>query len=409
MEEVKQQTKIMPRIAWSVVVIAMWSWINFFMNTVNPLVTSRMALKQFENSDTAYVASQYGMNLFSWLGGITTIILLGMLFLIWRKPCRSITKNLFVIAMLVASVGFTGTTAKAYYSKTDLTEMFYVRPNWSVFWVPDKGANLDSQGHMDSEEFYSKNRIPAKIFKIPHEIIPSSTGIMERDYYGPVGRVYVVDRSMFNQRWTASGATGTSAKDQSFHCQTKEGINVTVEATVSAMIADANAPKYLFWWGLDLQDNTNDPNIIFASVLYSRPLANVMDEVVFGEAHRLLFSEIATRTLDQVNDQAQKIMDDVFKNLKTFCADRGITLVSFGSCGTFTFDKDVQQALNDRYTAIIIGPYLEALQKKSVIDALNRWDTHLPSNISLSWIPSSISDFFERWFKSEPAPATKKK
>ncbi len=39
-----------------------------------------------------------------------------------------------------------------------------------------------------------------------------------------------------------------------------------------------------------------------------------------------------------------------------YCTDKGITLDYIGWAGTFTFDKDVQQAINDRYTAQTILP-----------------------------------------------------
>ncbi|MFA5994120.1 MAG: SPFH domain-containing protein [Parcubacteria group bacterium] len=246
---------------------------------------------------------------------------------------------------------------------------------------------------MDTEEFYAKNRIPAKAFKIPHVKIDGSTGVGQFDYYGPAGRMYVVDRSAFNRRWTASSGTGTSPKDQSIHAQTKEGLNVTVETTISAKVLDKNAPKYLFWWGTDLQGNSADPKVIFASIIYARPLASVMDEVVLGEAHRLLFDKIAALSVDEVNTNAKKIMSETFAELKTFCAEGGIDLVSFGSAGTFTFDKDVQQALNDRYTAQVIAPYIGVLKEKAYIDAMNGWDHKLPTSLTM-WSLAGLKDIF---------------
>jgi hypothetical protein len=378
----------------SAVLLIVWSWINFFMDTFSPLFTAKTALLQFENSDTAYMTASYGMRLFSWLGGLSTLILLALLAFIWWKPAKKYIATL--VAIFVIGSTLFANTASAYYDKKDLTEIFYVRPNWTVFWVPDKGANLDSQGKMDSEEFYSRNRIPAKAFQIPHFLIKGSTGAMEYDYYGPSGRMFIVERTPYNRRWTASEKTGTSDKDQAIRVQTKQGLNVTIEATVSSMVSDSQGARYLFWWGLDMNPTLykDEPNMTFSSKFYARPLADIMDSVVLGEAQRLIFKKVAKLTLDQANDNATQIMDSTFDDLKKFCDDRGITLISFGSAGTFHFDPDVQQALNDRYTAQVLAPYLEILQKKAMMDAINGngWNHTLPKSLSLFMMPSSISD-----------------
>jgi len=130
-----------------------------------------------------------------------------------------------------------------------------------------------------------------------------------------------------------------------------------------------------------------------------------MDGVVRNKIQTLVCSEIAGRPLDRVNSEANAMMQKIQENTTRYCADKGVTLDYIGWAGTFTFDKDVQQAINDRYTAQTIAPYLATLETKAVIDALNRWDGHAPANLSLWWLPSGIGDFLSRVLKSEPNKA----
>ena len=54
---------------------------------------------------------------------------------------------------------------------------------------------------------------------------------------------------------------------------------------------------------------------------------------------------------DTVNKDVNAILDAIEKNAAAFFATKGITLDYIGWAGTLTFDKDVQKAVNDRYTA----------------------------------------------------------
>src|SRR5580704_15386957 len=72
----------------SLIAVLAWGWICFFYNTLAPLVSGPLAGKQLENTDTGYVAAQYGMRLFSWLGLMSTLALLAILAVIWWSVIR---------------------------------------------------------------------------------------------------------------------------------------------------------------------------------------------------------------------------------------------------------------------------------------------------------------------------------
>jgi hypothetical protein len=80
------------RLFGTVAAFVVYGWVNFFLNTASPIVTNQFAGKQFDDSDAAYVVSQYGIRIMSFTGGISTVLLLTALWLIWRgitKPTET--------------------------------------------------------------------------------------------------------------------------------------------------------------------------------------------------------------------------------------------------------------------------------------------------------------------------------
>ena len=242
-----------------------------------------------------------------------------------------------------------------------------------------------------------------KRFIIPHAKFSGSG--MWSDFYVPTGRLIIVDRTPYNREWVASKDRGTSARNESFPCQTTEGLNITVEVAIATSVTEENAAKFLYWFGVKAPvGDRKDPQVIFTSVYYGKSLAEVMDTVGRGKVQALVCHEIGSRTFDNANKDVNGIMEAVGKNASEFLAPRGITLDYVGWAGTFTFDRDVQQAVNDRYTAEKIAPVLPTLQTKAILDATARWNGQLPANVSGLWLlPSDLWTTVLGWMKSEPA------
>jgi hypothetical protein len=404
MPEEEHRSKIALRFIASVVAVLAYGWINFLLNPVGTIASARLAGKQLENSDTAYVVSQFGVNFFHDLG-IPAIILLAILVWIWWKPLRSLKAKGTTGAMILFIMLSSASQLFAFYEKPDRAEAIYILPDESFFWVPDVGDNRNSQAKLNSEEYYAANKLAVKRFVIPHAPFTGSNPYW-RDYYVPTGRAIIQPRTPYNREWTKDAKRGTSPRDESFPCQDSEGHNVTVEIGIGAYVTEDQAPRYLSNFGVKPpKGNREDPQVIFTSVYYGKDLPEVMDGVIRTKIQTLVCNEIASRPLDRVNSEANAMMQKIAETTTKYCSDKGITLDYIGWAGTFTFDKDVQQAINDRYTAQTIAPYLPTLEAKAVIDALNRWDGHAPSSVSLWWLPSGIGDFLNRMLKSEPNKA----
>lgn len=404
---------IVKRIVATVVVTLIYGWINALLNPVATILTGQLAGKQFENSDVAYVESVVGMNFFSNIG-IPALALLAVLVWIWWKPLVALLKSLkdgddgssLVIAGLVASGLFFGMTdnANAYYDKTDLTEIYYIGADETAFWIPDVGANKDSQGKFDSEGYYEANKIPAKRFEIKHTKLVGSTAAMERDYYVPVGRLYVVKRTPYTRDWTKSTHTGTSTKNESFECQSKEGLNQRFEVSIGVTVLPENAAKYLYHFGTQVSADKT-PATMFASVLYATSVTTVMDGVGRSKVSALLCKEFAKRTFDEGNTKLAEIMDKVETDARTFFEARGIKLEFLGTAGTIEFDPDVQKAINDKYIAQTVGPFMGTLQQRAEIGVKEGLQEGLKKFGLPSFLPPSLGEWVGKIFGSQSSAA----
>ena len=393
----------------TVVAIFLYGWINFILNSASTLAVGKIAVKQFESSDSAYVVSQFGMNFFNNLG-IPAIILLAVIVLIWWKPFKSLIKSSGATAAVIMLVLMASTQAFAYYDKADYAEPYFILPNESAFFIQDVGDNKKDQAKFGSEEYLRANKIAAKRFIIPHTKLENS-GFFS-NYYVPAGRLIIVDRTPYNREWVKSTERGTSVKNEGFPVQSKEGINITVGIAIATSVTEDDSPKFLFRFGVKppTGDRTK-PEVIFTSVYNGRSLTDVMDGVVRNKVQALLGNEFTKRTFDEANAQAELIMASVQKNLETYLKTVGITLDYIGWSDTFEFDKNIQDAINRRFIsiqdeaiALKLGPHTQTIQSLAAAEALrsfgNKTDGKLPTNISLWWLPSGVSDFFGGLFKS---------
>ncbi len=406
----------------TIIAIFVYGWINFLLTSVGTIASGKIAGNQFENSDTAYVVSRFGMNFFSNLGGIPSIVFLAVLIWIWWKPVQSLLRHRKIpVVILIALLFLSGTKAFAYYDKSDYAEPYFILPNESAFYIPDVGDNKGGQSQFGSEDYLRANKIAAKRFVIPHTKLENS-GFFS-NYYVPAGRLIIVDRTPYNREWVSSSNRGTSAKNEGFPVQSKEGLNITVGISVAASVTEDDSPKFLYRFGVKppIGDRTR-PEVIFTSIYYGRSLTEVMDTVVKDKVQALLGNEFTKRSFDEANAQAEQIMTSVQTSLEKYLKTVGITLDYIGWADTFSFDHTIQDAINRRYIATQdeaiaqkLGPYTATIQALASADALrafgNKTDGKLPTSVSLWWLPSGVSDFFGKLFKpaSEAPVAAPKK
>jgi hypothetical protein len=353
------------KLVLSLISICVYGWINNLIYPISVLQSGKAAAIQFVASDSASVWASLSMNFFHNIGWPLAILLV-VLVAIWFFPFKKSSNGVVTVgAVIIAgSVGVVSHPAMAFYENSDKTEAYTILPNESAFWIPDTGDNKESQAKLDSAEYLNSHKIAMKRFIVPHHKLSGSGGWSGFDAYVPDGRLIIVDRTTYSREWVKDAARGTSEHDQSFPCQSKDGLNITVGVSIGTSVHEDDAAKYLYNFGVRQADMTNrqDPQVIFQSVYYGRSLAEVMDDVGRKKVQTLVCSEIAKRDFDQANADTNPIMDSITKNAKDYFSSVGITLNFIGWADTFTFDSEVQKAVNDRYIAQTITPALPVLQ-----------------------------------------------
>ena len=351
------------RAIYSLVAVLVLGVVSVFLNPAVLITSGELAGKQLENSDSGYLFSQTGIAGLSGLNALLLLILLAILIGLWRQELKNLLAKLASLLMLIVCLTVSPKPCQAFFDTNDKTEAYTILPNESAFWIPDVGDNKTSQGKLDSESYLLEKKISVKRFVIPHHKLSNSGGWGGFDKYVPDGRLIIVDRTPFSREWVASNHRGSSSKDESIPCQSKEGINITVGVSIGASVLEDNAAKYLYRFGVIApQGERTSGEIIFASVYFSRKLAEVMDDVGRKKIQTLICNEIASRSFDKVNADAVEIMAAVSKSAGEYFNTVGITLDFIGWADTFSFDPEIQKAVNDAYIAEKLAGSVQVLQ-----------------------------------------------
>lgn len=405
------------RIIASLVIVGITGFVQFSVSTTGALVLGGVAGDQFANSNAAFVATQAWARLFQGADGFIWYATAFLLVLLWWKPARALFSALAAAALALALL--MPAPAEAYYNKTDYADPFFILPSESAFFIPDVGANKDSQAAFGSEQYLKENKIAAKRFNVTHVKLPATGGYFEGDYYVPTGRLVILDRTPVSREWVAASHRGTSTGDQSFPCQTSEGLDYKVGVAISAFVTEDNAAKFLYWFGVNPPPgDRKDPQVIFTSVYFARSLAQIMDTVVRSKVQALVCTEVVKRTLDKANNEMAAMMTGIETSVKAYMDSRGINLDFVGWADTAEFDHGVQNAINRRFIAdkdaaiaAQLGPVVGTLQAVAAAEATRtfaaKWNGALPAQVSLWWLPESISNFFTSVFKTSTPSAPK--
>ncbi|MHB8483888.1 MAG: hypothetical protein ACYDBV_14345 [Nitrospiria bacterium] len=355
------------RIILSVLTIFGSWFLSSIYQPVSTLVLGNVAGNQFQPSDGAYLQTQAIFTGFHSVDFLFFIVPLVILLFIWFGPLKKLWLSLSAIALAIFILTGTTNHSYAFYDKTDMTEVYSILPNESAFWVPSQGDNLDNQQQLDTEAYYEKRKISTKFFAIPHQKLSGSAGysmFSGYDFYVPTGRLILVDRTPQSREWAKPGR-GTSKTDESFPCQSNEGLDITVEVSISASVDEQSASKFLYNFGVIAPKTTDqsNPQVIFQSVYYGRSLAEVMDDNVRKRVQTLVCNEIGKRDFDTANKDMVPIMDAVEKQSKDYLATVGISLKFIGWGGTWTFDPYVQTVVNQYYEAKKLKDSITILQE----------------------------------------------
>lgn len=408
------------RVIITVLILAVWGWVGGFFETITPLVAGPAATWQFDNSNTSYVMSQYGMRFGQATHWMIDVIAILVLLGLWLGPIR---RALSVIILVVTASALLLSPAHAYYASQDYAEVYTVLPNESAFLIPDVGANKDTQAQFGSVDYLKANKVPLKRVSIPHVRLENSGWFANQVV--PAARLVIVDRTPFMREWNADPSKGTSHKNEGFRCESKDSIAVTTAIAIAAYVTEEDAPQFLYHFGVNPpwsasknpDADRHNPEVIFSSVLYGRSLEQVMDSNVHGKVHAALCAETAKLDLDELFSHKSDIMAAVEKSVRDTYTPMGITLEYIGFSDELSYEPDIQKAINRVYVsrkealaAIALQPAMPVLQQEADMEikrglAAGLSSKGLPNMPSFMLLNKDIFDIFGGWLKSDYTPA----
>ena len=395
-------------IVLTVLAIIAWLTFNSFSNAAAPLISGQTAVSQLDNTTSGYFVAKAG-TAFSG-SGISVIGLIAVLALIWVMPIINFfktagTKAITILAFLAVLMAGTS-NATVLDKNTYLSEFITIKPNQTAFLIPMQGANKSTQGQFDSIAYLDANKVATKRIQIPHVVLEKATTLgnnFAADQYIPSAELYIVNREPYTRMWTKDAERGTSKNNEGTYVETCESINIDFGTVIAAEISPTNAALYMYHFGVS--DNLNqgdDAN--FPSVVYARNLNDIMDTVVFNDAHRMLANEFGKRTFRECISQKSDIIKSVEQQLKDTYAPLGITIRYFGLASQLNFADELQKSVNNVAIAELDAaaatnrmaamPVLQALAdinlKNSAAQALSKWNGSLPQLPSFAVLPDGL-------------------
>jgi hypothetical protein len=397
------------RIVFSIILLALWSGINFMFTASEPLISGQTAVAQLQDSNTGYFTAKFGA---SFNGtGLPIVILAAILFAIWFKPIMNFFKDNSGTAAIIATLGiglyFGNSKVYASYNTIDEVEFVQIRANQTAFLVPQQGKTMEGQGAFDSAAFLQKNKIAEKRIQIPHQLLPKGgnglRGLVTQNVYIPSAVLYVVTREPYVRQWTKEVSRGTASKDEGFYLESKESINVDFGVSIGAHITIEDSATYLFFFGVsDVINQGDSPD--FPSVVYAQSLANVMDRVVHQRIQTLLANEFSSRKLSDCMAQKVEIMSKVEKQVISEFAKVGITIEYVGYASSLNYDPEIQKSIDKVYIAeqeaAAAENQLKAMSartavadieiKRGIAQALSKWNGQIPNLPNFIVVPENF-------------------
>lgn len=391
---------------------------EFYEISKTPLVGA-LAVDQLSDSNMAYTKSMWEIGAIKNLSPnfLAFVAVLSALGLLWKNDIKKLFIPISSIAICLAIIP---TPANAYYAKTDYTEVVEVLPNQTAFLIPETGANKDGQAAFMSEAYLNANKVAMKRVTIPHVKLAGSGTLV--DTYVPGARLLVVDRTPSSREWVSTGDRGTAQKDEGFRFESAESINMETGIVISAFVKEEDAAKFVYWFGAKAMKSDTDEER-FASVIYGRSLAEVIDDNVRRKVQSVLAREFGKLPLVEAAKHKADVISITDKEVKDAFAPMGITVSFVGYAEGITYDKEVQTAINGVFLATKETeakmarseaiPYEKAMVDINFINAqaeamktvAHQWkgDINFPS---FFMIPQGLSDTLGGWFghgKSTPS------
>jgi hypothetical protein len=335
-------------VMFSAIVAVVWTAENWWVNSQQPELSARLALRQFNGGDEAaqelrsFQWRKDRVHLASMLGILVSgAVLLGPLARrVLRLAASSAWWQEFVrrwrgVAPLLLGLSLAfGTGCLRSYDRPEHLE---IDTSETGFLIPLEGDG-SQQAKFQSEEYLAQRKVAAKRVQITHRW--SQEGRLHNDgRWIPTVRLVKVNRSPVTREWMSmENAAGAASRrpglnDKAIWIESADSVGFSMGFTCTAFISEEDASRFLYWYP-------------------SGSLAEVMDREVRGRIQQVAAEVAARYPLDSLRSKKQEISDAVKKDLTSFFATRGITVTTVGMFGGMTYENpEIQRSIDQTFIA----------------------------------------------------------
>ena len=225
-----------------------------------------------------------------------------------------------VVLVLLALVFMTSCGRVPY----DTPEFVEIKANETAFVVPLVGKT-SGQTEFMSEDYLRENMVATKRVQIPHEWVQMGRKRTKGEYK-PTMAVILVDRTPVSVTWE-----NTETK---VAVESKESIGFTIPISITAMIEQSDAPKFLYKYTAN------------------RGLGSVVNTDVNAFVKTLASERFGTLTLEEIKLKKGDILKGIFADAQVFFKNYGITISQFGMTDGLLFDNEGIQTAIDRQAVL---------------------------------------------------------
>ncbi len=232
-----------------------------------------------------------------------------------------------VLLLVMCCCMFTG-CVKPY----DKPEFVTIEPHQTAFLIPLIG-DTTAQASFESEEMLMQAKVAAKEIEIPHRWVQTGRRYWRGEWRDTMALI-IVDRSPVTREWSSTDGVGTSAVNQAIYAESAESIGFSAGMNCSAQIySEEDAVKFLYCYN-------------------NKPLSEIMDSEIRARVESKFVEECASRTLNEILVEKEKIMNNVREDVETYFAQRGITITVLGMKDGLEYDDaTIQKSINDKFSS----------------------------------------------------------
>lgn len=209
----------------------------------------------------------------------------------------------------------------------DVPEFKDIGPNQTAFLIPITGDTAD-QTKFASVDYLQSNMVSAKRVQIPHEWVQTGKRATEGKWM-PTHALIIVDRTPVSVTWLSTSG------EQKIGVESLESTGISVGVSLSAMIEEANAATFLYWY----------PNMSLSQVVNSNVNAYVKSQFAL---------EFGKLSIDQIRNKKGEVFTAVFTRTAAFFKPYGITISQLGFTEGLVYDDAKLQTAMDEQTRLLI-------------------------------------------------------